>query len=326
MARAFLVISNISFELTIDNDIKDYLLKRSALHYNSIHKTKETIKIICSKQDNINFSCEKFINQQEPDMTKEYYYREIYDLGIFFYNRKEKIFKINYINTNRYPFNSLEVVVDTIFQFVYLIMLEFDIAPIHASVVAHNDKAIVIFGNSGAGKTTLQLSLLHSGLSFFADDVAFLDTENNIHSSGEYAIACSDSTIELIEHLYNVFLVDREEGIEFSNKRILRIDKQYKSNHLKLNPFLIIFPIKSGTKKEELEKISAKESLVKLINLTISKQLTISQKKIYLNRLKNLAEYSNSYNYNYMRKTNNTDNDLKNICKIIKSFCTDTKN
>lgn len=52
------------------------------------------------------------------------------------------------MDTEQYPYNSFEVVVDTLLQFIYLIMLDFNIIPLHASVVMHEDSAILLFGNS----------------------------------------------------------------------------------------------------------------------------------------------------------------------------------
>ena len=111
--RTNIRIANISFELSLDNDIASYFFKR-------VQKAKEItpattdVRIICTKQKKLTFSNQKFIHQQEPDIGDLFLYREIFDLGIFQYNRKEKMLEIYYMDTEQYPYNSFEVVVDTL--------------------------------------------------------------------------------------------------------------------------------------------------------------------------------------------------------------------
>jgi hypothetical protein len=52
---------------------------------------------------------------------------------------------------------------------------------IHAGVVAHEGRAIVIPGRSFAGKTTLVLALVRAGALYYSDEFAILDEEGLVH-------------------------------------------------------------------------------------------------------------------------------------------------
>ena len=317
MENFFLHIKDVMFRLNLDNEMASQMLKRAP----SLSNKKQldyNIDIICSKVNEINFSDDKFLHQQEPDINEEFYYREIFDLGVFKYDRKEKILHVKYLNIDEYPFNSFEVVVDTILQFIYLIMLEFEIVPLHAAVLAHGKQAVLLFGNSGSGKTTLELSLLNSDFLFFSDDIAFLDGENYIYNSSESIVACSKKTEEILNKNFNVTFLDAEKE-NSANKKIINIDNAMISKHTQLVPSVIIFPT-PGTldaNEKSLVKIQAKSSFVKLIEMTISTQFSSAQKQLYLKRLKQLSEHVHAFQYFW----NSQKNDLKEVCCSIKELC-----
>jgi hypothetical protein len=52
---------------------------------------------------------------------------------------------------------------------------------VHAGVVAWKQRAIVIPGLSGAGKTTLVASLLRAGATYMSDEYAVLDAQGRVH-------------------------------------------------------------------------------------------------------------------------------------------------
>lgn len=52
---------------------------------------------------------------------------------------------------------------------------------VHAGVVAHERKAIVIPGQSFSGKTTLVAALVRAGASYCSDEYAVLDAEGRVH-------------------------------------------------------------------------------------------------------------------------------------------------
>jgi len=52
---------------------------------------------------------------------------------------------------------------------------------VHAGAVAWRDRAIVIPGRSGAGKTTLVAALIAAGATYFSDEYAVLDKDGLLH-------------------------------------------------------------------------------------------------------------------------------------------------
>ena len=308
-------IADVLFGLSLDNDVARYFLKR--VHKVEVKSLKKVdVKVICQKEETLIFNNSKFINQQEPDIEELFLYREIFDLGIFKYHRKERILEAHYIDTDRYVYNSFEVVVDTLLQFIYLIMLDFNVIPLHASVVTYKDNAILLFGNSGSGKTTLELALLYSGFRFFSDDIAFFTQNNVICNSSEYIIACSQKTTDIIatqfkmDYLYN-------NTSDMTGKHMIQAPNNLICEYTKVNPSVIIFPTLTKNKKETFEKISSKSAWIKLIQLSISKQFDSLQKELYMKRLKILSEKTIAFQYH---RTNNSENILIEICNNMKNI------
>lgn len=306
-------IANIWFRLSLDNDIASYFFKR-------VQKTEEVrsatidVIVVCNKQERLFFTNPKFMQQQEPDIGDLFLYREIFDLGIFQYRRKEKILEIYYMDSEQYPYNSFEVVVDTLLQFIYLIMLDFNIIPLHASVVTYGNFAILLFGNSGSGKTTLELSFLESGFQFFSDDIAFLDQNNTIFNSGERIVACSKKTMDIIK---STFHVDNFQGsFEYmTGKHMFDVPNALICQYKQVTPSIIIFPTLSKDERESFERIPAKSTWLELIQLSISKQFNSLQKQLYMKRLKSLSESAIAFRYN---RTNKNENILKEICSKMR--------
>lgn len=308
-------IADITFDMFLDNDIASFFLKRVQRAEASTSATTN-VSVICSKRERLTFSNKKFIHQQEPDIGDLFFYREIFDLGIFQYNRKEKILEVYYIDTEKYPYNSFEVVVDTLLQFIYLIMLDFNVIPLHASVVMHEDSAILLFGNSGSGKTTLELSLLESGFQFFSDDIAFLDQNNTIFNSGEHIVACSKSTMDIIK---STFSADYFYNIpdHMTGKYMIDVPDTLICQYKEACPSVIIFPTLSKDGSESLERISAKAAWLELIQLSISKQFNSLQKQLYMKQLKALSESVIAFRYH---RTNKGENMLKDVCNKVRDL------
>lgn len=314
--RIDIKISNVTFGLFLDECIARYFYKRVPKVEKKLSETPD-VRIICNKQEKLSFTDIKFLHQQEPDIEDQFYYREIFDLGIFKYRRKEKILDISYINTDEYPYDSFEVVVDTLLQFIYLIMLDFDIIPLHTSVVTYGDKALLLFGDSGSGKTTLELSLLSSGFQFFSDDIAFLTQDNSIYSSGEQVVAYSKNTADILNNCFNTDSY-HDTYNDMTRKYIINVHTSLICHYQKVKPFIIIFPTLSEDDQEPLEIVSAKSAWLELIRLSISEQFSSLQKQLYMKRLKSLSGSAISFRY---YRTNKKENRLKEICDEIKTFC-----
>lgn len=56
-----------------------------------------------------------------------------------------------------------------------------DLIFVHAGVVGHRGRAIVIPGPSGAGKTTLTAALVRAGAAYYSDEFAVLDADGRVH-------------------------------------------------------------------------------------------------------------------------------------------------
>lgn len=319
----YLRIANVCFELDLDDNIFIELDKRITV--DTLKPSNlPVVHIVCQQKNEIFFHNEVFINQQEPIFSEKSIYREIWYLGIFQYNRIKREMSAEY-NTDKYTFNGPQVVVDTILQFIYLIMIDFDIIPIHASVLTYGKKAVLLFGNSGAGKTTLEISLLNCGLNFFADDVAFLSSDGSLHSSNECIIAYTNSTAKLIRQLYgNKTFLDTT-GLNYTEditkKCISRVPDELIEQNNRVIPDIIVFPIISES--NGLQIIGQAEVLVRLISLSISQQFENQIKKEYLKHLTLMAKHTTGLVYS-RNNASNRQNDLREIseqiCDYLKEY------
>lgn len=311
------VLRNVIFSIEADDDSIGKYFKYRVSKVTECLEDEYDVKIIVKRcnYDRIPVSDDKYINQQEPDINDRYYYREIMDLGMFRYDRVKKKMDVQYIDSVYYPFDSYEVVVDTILQFIYLIMLEFSIVPLHTAVLASNEKGVMLFGNSGAGKSTLEAALLCSGFEYFADDVAFMDGDGYVFSSNERIIGCTPKTKCLIKKLF---------GTEFNarnvysspNKEVLMIDEGRISEQESLVPQIIVFPNKD-TVGNGLYEVSAKDTLVRLISMSVSEFFSVRQKQLYFRQLRLLSQQVKAYEYRWNEDSNN----LIEVCNRIKSEC-----
>ena len=91
-------MANVVFELSLDCDVAYYFYKRVRTAKQTVFASPD-VSVICKQQKRLTFTNQKFVHQQEPDFEESGFYREIVDLGIFQYNRKEKILEVNYVDT-----------------------------------------------------------------------------------------------------------------------------------------------------------------------------------------------------------------------------------
>ena len=55
------------------------------------------------------------------------------------------------------------------------------VAVVHAGVVAHNGRGILLPGSTGSGKSTLVAELVQSGASYLSDEYALIDVDGRVH-------------------------------------------------------------------------------------------------------------------------------------------------
>jgi hypothetical protein len=65
---------------------------------------------------------------------------------------------------------------------VYVTLTALHLTPLHASCIALNDRAVVLCGDSGAGKTSLAYACARRGWQFLADDAAHIVRSSHDHS------------------------------------------------------------------------------------------------------------------------------------------------
>jgi hypothetical protein len=89
-----------------------------------------------------------------------------------------------------------DIVVRMIFLFVFQLrsMLTF-----HGSAASRNGRAIALFGNCGAGKSTTAMGLAKRGWGFLSDDIVLVDTEGTIPQGATRARLNSDSFDRLVD-------------------------------------------------------------------------------------------------------------------------------
>lgn len=315
-----ITICNVTFQLEIDSKLESGFLKRIQFNNKNVQNENSIVKVKCLK-GKPDYKDLKFLDQQEPDILENSYYREIHNLGLFEYSREKKEINVKYEINDNYPFEPYEVIVDTIFQFIYLVLLDFNIIPVHASVVKFKEYAVMIFGNSGAGKTTLQYSLLNSGCDFFADDVAFVDSNLDVHCSGENILACTEATMDLINSCYGsseIFQLIADKTLGMTNEKMMITYKDFDSNQ-SLKPGLILFPQKGEVYK--VQNIENKQSYISLIELSISKQFSLKQKSLYMERLRQIVTRTHSYTVERGEHFNKVEH-IK-CCKEIYGYISD---
>ena len=165
---------------------------------------------------------------------------------------------------SQYIFDPIEVIIDTIAQFMHLSMIDYDMLPIHASVVCKGNKGIVILGNSGAGKTTLQMTLLQNGYSFFSDDGVFVTKDMEVYANMVKHVSYTIQTAQIANDLFGFHL-------DAAEKHKSRINMSLVNYCTK--PCVLIFP-EENTKDDtyKIEKISSKEVLLRLMQNHVSKE------------------------------------------------------
>jgi hypothetical protein len=270
----------------LNTQLENYFIKR----VNFLEKEKyENVDILVEFEESnkITITNEMFYNTNDPVFDRSCFYREIPEVALLYYNNVLKIIKVIYQIKLGLSFNPIDVIVDATLQFVDLSLLFFNIVPLHASAVAKSDQAVIVMGNSGAGKTTLELSLICSGFDFFADDVIFLDTNLFIYNNNENILALRKNTVILI----NDFFKKNYEYPLGNNKTVIDF-KHLKSEHTRLWPKLLLFPKEGKSYMENYKffELSKSALFVKLIELTISKDLPMNFKLMYLSYLRRLSE------------------------------------
>lgn len=142
------------------------------------------------------------------------------------------------------------------------IMIQRDIIAIHGGTIVVDNKAIILTGDRGAGKSTLTTALRLKGYQFISDDVAALEMKNNIpmvKHGFPYQKLCS-SAMDKLEY-------DKEKYFSFMSDTEIKYlvdahdDFIYEDTRL----FALCELSVSDTDQVQIEEIKGSEKLNKLI-------------------------------------------------------------
>ncbi len=112
---------------------------------------------------------------------------------------------------------------------------------VHAAGVAHGDRGILLAGGTGAGKTTLALTLVQAGFDFLGDDMLFLSGD----AGGPLVLAfpdeldVSDTTVSFFPGIEDLLWPETLPG---ASKRQLPPDRLDGSTAESAGPSLLLFP------------------------------------------------------------------------------------
>lgn len=225
--------------------------------------------------------------KNEPIFMEQGFYREVEGTGIFYYLYAEKKIIVSYMESYRDA-----LLVDTVLQFISLSSLYYDYTPLHAAAVGLNENGVIIMGNSGAGKTTIETSLLYNGFSYFSDDIVFVDSKMQMFKLGERIVGLRNNTVGILNTCYHT-QIEQKSG---SEEKLLWDVSEFKSKHKCLSPQILLFPeVCDEDNGDSVIRLDKGELYIKMIQLSISKNFPESLKVKYLYRLKNLAILCEGY-------------------------------
>ena len=296
MSTQYYYIAKLVFRIDANRIILDALDARTG-HADGVPEHYDVLSV-CHEVGRIDLTDQKFLSQQEPSITEYEYYREIEHLCQLRYIRATRELIVTFEISKRYQYNHAEVIADSIFQFMYLITLDFGYFPIHAAAVSKRQKAVLVVGESGSGKSTLELALLAHGYSFFADDVVFADDKTQLYNSHESVLAISEKTAGMIFNLFDFRLVGaviRTDSL--SRKMMYRIDESLREIRQSCQPRILLFPHRGAV--NSIRTITPKQAVSRMIRLFVSMQFSAQQKKGYFDELTKLATASTCLDFEY---------------------------
>ncbi len=306
------IICDVVFSFHLPSELIDYFNYR--IDFESSISRKSNVNVDFIKKDSIEYNEKNFIDSYEPLFHTSGFYREIPGICTLRYDNDDKRIAVEYEERVLSSDNYLFVVVDATMQFVSLSLLYYNILPIHAAVIEYCGNGIIILGNSGAGKTTLEFSLINRQFNFFSDDIVFLDTSLMLHDSSEKILAIRNDVINILSldlRKYNIKPVP-------GDKTLIHMDR-YMGRNKKVTPIAILFPSLGQQEETLIRLLSETETLKRLIELTISSGLPITLKREYFLRLSQLARNVTAYEIRRSKKCDKQETEM--ICDDIISMC-----
>lgn len=118
------------------------------------------------------------------------------------------------------------------------ILYQREIVAIHGSAVIWKDKAIIISGNSGAGKSTVSAEFRRRGCGFLADDTVAIEQEGDViyaHPAYPQCKLCPDAAVRLGYDLNELILVQED-----CDKYALRLNNSFSVERKEVAAFIFL--------------------------------------------------------------------------------------
>jgi hypothetical protein len=155
-----------------------------------------------------------------------------------------------------------------------------DLITLHSGAVSKNNKAILILGESGNGKSTFTLELVaNHGWYYLTDEIGLLDPHHIVYPFLK-TVSYTPGLVGL-----NGNWISKQFGIEYQ----VTIPQE---RHSKPVPLKAIFYIKySPEKKPSIESIKKSDSLVRLFNSQIGRARSVASVEQIAEIVKNIRSY-----------------------------------
>lgn len=139
---------------------------------------------------------------------------------------------------------------------------------VHAGVAARGDLAVILPGESGAGKTTLVAALARAGWTYLSDEVAALDGRRQMLHPYPRPLALEPGSWEMIPPRRT----DWPDGVPMlvRDLRLVTLGETGAPVPVDARPAAVIFPEVAPGEPTTLEPLSAAETLERLVGLSFN--------------------------------------------------------
>lgn len=168
----------------------------------------------------------------------------------------------------------------------------------HAAVVAKNNETILFPAESGSGKTTLIAALVNSGLTYFSDEIAAINTRSGRVSPFLFPMTIKQGSVDILKPLFSalsktpVYLRPDGKLVRY----LMLYPRQLPHSEAEATIRAIIFPAYHPKTKHELLLLSKEETIHKLAETgTSGRILTCSD----IQTLIHIADHTTGYILKY---------------------------
>lgn len=143
------------------------------------------------------------------------------------------------------------------------VMIQRNKLAIHGGTVEMNNKAVIVTGDKGAGKSSLTIGLRKKGYKFISDDIAAIDFKDNqivVNPGAPFQKLCEDAAINMGYNIKDYFSFMSDEQIKY----VIPAEEDYKKSDTELGA---IFEIEKGDVSEVIiQEITSSNKLGKIID------------------------------------------------------------